>query len=166
MIHAEKLNAILHIFIGEKSKEIPTPNLSVKLICEKVLKINEKWEIDFLTNILFDDEYLVKNIYNLNTEITHKGIKFVQSGAYKNEFETRELESKIKVETLKNLKRSKIAIYISAISLLISIIIGALNYTKSTENKSKLEIELMKQNIRNDSILNVVKNKIHDSKKK
>ena len=111
MTNPEKLNAILYLLLNEVRNSKPNPKLTFEFICTKVCEVTEDWEIRFLRDTLVSDEYIfVNSLVIALPKITPKGIKFIQSGGYKNEVENRELEKKIKLETLKSLKqRLKVA---------------------------------------------------------
>jgi hypothetical protein len=104
---------------------------------------------------LVSDEYIFVNpiLYEL-PKITPKGIKFIQIGGYKSEDENRDLEKKIKVETLKSLQRSKLSLILAVISIIISIVIGLSSYISSLEkNISEKEFEKQQKTIDSISIL-------------
>lgn len=158
MTNPEKLNAILYILLNEVRSEKPNNKLTFEYVCEKVADVEEQWEIFFLKNILLEDGYIYENnIIDVPIKITHKGIKFIQQGGYKKEVENRELDNKIKIKTLRSLKDSKKALFISAISVIISFLFGYINFESTKENKS-LELKINKQNKTLDSITNVLKN--------
>ena len=158
MTNAEKLNAILYALLNEVRNEKPNPKLTFEFICLTLCEVKENWEINFLRNTLIEDEYIsMSSMLNVLPKITHKGIKFIQQGGYKKENENRDLDNKIKVETLKNLNRSKTALIISAISVIISCFIGFINYNSSLKRDS-LENQIDKQKKTLDSISNLLRN--------
>ena len=158
MTNPEKLNAILYVLLNEVTKDNINPKLNFDFICRNVAEVKEEWEINFLRNLLKDDEYIFLNpMIDVPPKITHKGIKFIQSGGYKKEVENRDLERKIKIETLKSLKRSKGAFIIACISVILSAIIGYSNYKLAIENKNKISIELKSTKNKMDSISNILK---------
>ena len=129
MTHPEKLNAILYLLLNEVRNSKTNPKLTFEFICTNVCEVKEDWEINFLRDTLVSDEYISINpiIYEL-PKITPKGIKFIQIGGYKNEDEIRDLEKKIKIETLKSLKRSKLSLRFAIIAVIISGITSYSNY--------------------------------------
>ncbi len=158
MTHPEKLNAILYLLLNEVRNSKTNPKLTFEFICTNVCEVKEDWEINFLRDTLVSDEYISINpiIYEL-PKITPKGIKFIQIGGYKNEDEIRDLEKKIKIETLKSLKRSKLSLRFAIIAVIISGITSYSNYYFSIgENQTEKELKNQKKTI--DSISNVLKN--------
>ena len=158
MTHPEKLNAILYLLLNEVRNSKTNPKLTFEFICTNVCEVKEDWEINFLRDTLVSDEYISINpiIYEL-PKITPKGIKFIQIGGYKNEDEIRDLEKKIKIETLKSLKRSKLSLRFAIIAVIISGITSYSNYYFSIgENQTVKELKNQKKTI--DSISNVLKN--------
>ena len=158
MTHPEKLNAILYLLLNEVRNSKTNPKLTFEFICTNVCEVKEDWEINFLRDTLVSDEYISINpiIYEL-PKITPKGIKFIQIGGYKNEDEIRDLEKKIKIETLKSLKRSKLSLRFAIIAVIISGITSYSNYYFSV-GKNQTEKELINQKKIIDSISNVLKN--------
>ena len=158
MTHPEKLNAILYILLNEVRNLQTNPKLTFEFICTNACEVTEDWEINFLRGTLVSDEYISNNdiIYEL-PKITPKGIKFIQIGGYKNEDEIRNLEKKIKIETLKSLKRSKLSLRFAIIAVIISGITSYSNYYFSV-GKNQTEKELINQKKIIDSISNVLKN--------
>ena len=158
MTHPEKLNAILYLLLNEVRNSKTNPKLTFEFICTNVCEVKEDWEINFLRDTLVSDEYISINpiIYEL-PKITPKGIKFIQIGGYKNEDVIRDLEKKIKIETLKSLKRSKLSLRFAIIAVIISGITSYSNYYFSIgENQTEKELKNQKKTI--DSISNVLKN--------
>ena len=158
MTHPEKLNAILYLLLNEVRNSKTNPKLTFEFICTNVCEVKEDWEINFLRDTLVSDEYISINpiIYEL-PKITPKGIKFIQIGGYKNEDEIRDLEKKIKIETLKSLKRSKLSLRFAIIAVIISGITSYSNYYFSIgENQTEKELKNQKKTIY--SISNVLKN--------
>lgn len=158
MTHSEKLNAILYLLLNEVTKSKPNPQLTFEFICKKVCEVSEDWEINFLRNTLIDDGFIFVNpiVYEL-PKITPKGIKFIQIGGYKLELENRELEKNIKIETLKNLKQSKLSLILGAIAIIISVFTGFSSYESSLK-KTQIEEDLYRQKQTIDSVLIVLKN--------
>jgi hypothetical protein len=158
MTHPEKLNAILYLLLSEVRNSKPNPKITFEFICKSVCEVGEDWEINFLKNTLVSDEYIFVNpiLYEL-PKITPKGIKFIQVGGYKSEDENRDLEKKIKIETLKSLQRSKLSLILAVISIIISIVTGFGSYISSLEkNRGEKEFENQQKTI--DSIPSLLKN--------
>ena len=157
MTNPEKLNAILYLLLNEVRNSKPNPKLTFEFICTKVCEVTEDWEIRFLRDTLVSDEYIfVNSLVIALPKITPKGIKFIQSGGYKNEVENRELEKKIKLETLKSLKRSRLSLIFGIVAVIISAITCYNNYFFSvTKNQTEKELEKQKKTI--DSISAVLK---------
>lgn len=148
MTYSDKLNAILYVLLNNK-RDVSNPKLNFKFICETVSEVREEWEMTYLKEILINDGYVTdfSNLLEL-PKITHLGVKFIQDGGYVEDSENKKLDKIIKVETLKNLKRSKTAIIISVISLLVTIMLGILNiWTSNQLENKKEELELLKKRI-------------------
>ena len=100
--------------------------LNFEFICKALFvgEDHDAWETEYLKRRLIDDGYL--NFVNYRDvqlpEITNKGIKFIQRGGYVKEKELTELNEELLILNLKNAKRSWIAIVISIISVLITIL--------------------------------------------
>lgn len=158
MTNPEKLNAILYLLLNEVRNSKTNPKLTFEFICTNVCEVKEDWEILFLRDTLISDQYIFINpmTYEL-PKITPKGIKFIQIGGYTNENEIRDLDKKIKIETLNSLKRSKLSLVIAVIAAIISGITSFSNYYFSL-GKKQTETELKNQKQTIDSISNVLKN--------
>ena len=139
MIHAEKLNAILYILLDNQRKILAKSPIDKKLtfefICNRVIEINELWELEFLKNILIKDGY-VEQFESLKELpiITHTGIKFIQDGGYNEIIKNKELDKKIKHETLKNFSLSKYAVGISLLSIIITVFLNFYNLDSIKED--------------------------------
>ena len=158
MTNPEKLNAILYLLLNEVRNSKTNPKLTFEFICRNVCEVEEDWEIRFLMDTLVSDEYIFINPLVVELpKITPKGIKFIQIGGYKNEVEIRDLDKKIKVETLKSLKRSKLSLLFGIVAVIISGITSYSNYYFSI-GKNQTEKELKNQKKTIDSIANVLKN--------
>lgn len=127
MTHDEKLDAILHGLLSRvrtriENNGIDDERLTMQFICNALFKKkgHELWETEFLERRLLSDGFI--DLKNELPEITDLGIKFIQNGGYKNERFDKNIEKELRIQNLKNAKRSTIAIVISIISLLLSAI--------------------------------------------
>jgi len=135
MTHYQKLDMILNVLLSRvpfrNTNTDYESNLTMEFLCTRLFA-NENltdWEIKFLQDRLIDDKYIemitVDNV--LIPNITQKGIKFIQNGGYKKERERMEMQDEMVLTTIESNKRSKSAIIISILSLVLSaaaIIIG------------------------------------------
>ena len=82
------------------------------------------WEVKYLQDRLIGDEYVemieVDNV--LIPNITPKGIKFIQDGGYKKEQERKNMQDELVKTSIESNKRSKLAIWIASISLVVAIL--------------------------------------------
>lgn len=128
MTHTEKLNKILHILLDTHRKRLDKQQLDKRLtfayICKTVAEVTDDWEIDFLKQTLLSDGYIKMGESGDGEppKITQEGIKFVQQGAYDREKKNREIDQKIKEETLKKFQYDKLALAIAILSLMISVV--------------------------------------------
>ncbi len=131
MTHNEKLDAILLGLLSRvrtriEKKGIDDERLTLDFICKALFenKGHEDWETEFLKRRLLSDGMIEFNLYENRElpDITDLGIKFIQDGGYKNEGFNKNLERELRLENLKSAKRSKIALVVSVISVLLSAI--------------------------------------------
>ena len=131
MTHDEKLDKILYgllsrIFTKIRNNGEDNKRLTMDFICKTLFKEegHEDWETEFLQRRLLSDgliEFKRKEDLDL-PEITDLGIKYIQNGGYTGERSNKKMEEDLKIQSLKNAKKSWIAIVISAISLILSAI--------------------------------------------
>ena len=128
MTHDQKLNMILHVLLSRQPKrfsdKVDDKRLTFEFLCNALFK-NEgvlEWEMDFLKSRLFSDNYIrfieVDNVQL--PDLTQEGIKFIQQGGYEEQNQTLKIDKEIKIETLKELRRGKIALVLSVISITIA----------------------------------------------
>jgi hypothetical protein len=88
--------------------------LTFDFLCGALLKDEnvDKGEKEFIKNRLMFDEYIeFINIDGVELpDITPKGTEFIQKGGYVKQSELVNLDNEIKEETLKDLRRGKIAL--------------------------------------------------------
>jgi hypothetical protein len=128
MTHDQKLNHILNGLLSRKLKRLAENTddrrLTFDFLCDILLK-NENVDVGekkFIKNRLIFDEYMTFiNIDEVEIpDITQAGIKFMQQGGYVRQKELLNIDYEIKQETLKGLRRGKIAFIFSIISLTIA----------------------------------------------
>jgi len=150
MTHPEKLNAILHILLNNQrailEKKPIDKRMTFEFICKTVAEVTDKWEVEYLRNILLNDEYIKMGEFGDGEPpvITHTGIKFIQAGGYKKEAENRELESEIKRHTIKSLKRSRTSLLVSICAIIISATIGIFSLLKSKPEVTSEQMQVLK----------------------
>lgn len=130
MTHDEKLDKILYGLLSRISTKIKNngeddKRLTMEFICKALFREeHEDWETEFLQRRLSSDgliEFKRKESLDL-PEITDLGIKYIQNGGYTREHSNKKIEEDLKMQTLKNAKKSWIAIVISVISLILTAI--------------------------------------------
>lgn len=131
MTHDEKLDAILNGLLSRVRTRIENQGkddnrLTLEFICNALFskKGHETWETEYLKRRLLSDgliEFKSFGDYEL-PEITDLGIKFIQNGGYKKEKFDKNIENELRMLNLKNAKKSNIALIISIISLIMSVI--------------------------------------------
>jgi hypothetical protein len=128
MTHYQKLNQILHGLLHVHKLRLEKKPLDKKItfsfICNTVAETTDDWEISFLKNRLLSDGYMIMGDYGDGEPpvLTPDGIKFIQDGAYLEERLERDIDKKIKEETLKKFQYDKWAFAISVISILIALL--------------------------------------------
>ena len=140
MTHDEKLDKILYGLLSRISTRIRNngeddQRLTMDFICKALFKEgeHEDWETEFLQRRLLSDgliEFKRKEDLDL-PEITDLGIKYIQNGGYTREHSNKKIEEELKIQTLKNAKKSWIAIVISVISLIPTAINIWITYIKN-----------------------------------
>lgn len=149
----EKLDAILNGYLGWhvlKLKGDPryknmTFSLAVKTLCPDT----KEWEKTYLRDRLINDGYLQpishKNFELL--ELTPEGVKFRLENGYVASQDEKKKDRKIKDETLKGLKRSKWALIISIVAIIIPAIITVYIFQQSKHQLTRQEFHMMQQRI-------------------
>lgn len=130
MTHYQKLDVLLNGLLSR----VPHRNtygsdnsaLTFEFLCSALLK-NENvtnWEMKFLQDRLVDDGYveIIEENNVLVPIITQKGVKFMQDGGYKKEQERRNMQDELVRTSIESNKRSKIAVWIASISLVVAIL--------------------------------------------
>ncbi len=131
MTHDEKLDKILYGLLSRISTKIKNNDednirLTMDFICKTLFREeeHEDWETEFLQRRLLSDgliEFKKNEGFDLPT-ITDLGIKYIQNGGYTRERSNKKIEEELRIQTLKNAKKSWIAIAISMISLILTAI--------------------------------------------
>jgi hypothetical protein len=130
MTHNEKLDKLLNgllsrIPIKIKKQGRDDERLTFDFLCNVLFQEgHEPWETEYIKRRLLADGLI--QFYLMDgkeyPEITDKGIKFIIDGGYKQENITKKLENELRIYQLKALRKSNIALYISAISLILAAI--------------------------------------------
>ena len=140
MTHDEKLDKILYGLLSRISTKIGNngeddKRLTMDFICKTLFKKggHEDWETEFLQRRLLSDGLIeLKRKEDLYLpEITDLGIKYIQNGGYTRKHSNKKIEEDLKIQTLKNAKKSWIAIVISVISLILTAINIWIAYIKN-----------------------------------
>ncbi|MCF8258605.1 MAG: hypothetical protein K9J06_13695 [Flavobacteriales bacterium] len=124
MTHDQKLDAILNAYLyGQLLKLSNDPTyhkLTFALVVSRLAPDTESWELDFLRNRLLEDGYLKFSEFGDGEpmELTPKGIAFRQTSGYEKQRLAGELDNEIKIRTLKSLRQSTVALWISILSMI------------------------------------------------
>lgn len=130
MTHEQKLDTLLTGLLSRiptrTDNESNNDILTFDLLCSILLKEENvpMWEVNFLQRTLIEDG----NIKMADTKgkmmpnITHKGIKFIQDGGYVKERKRKEEQDKLVKSSIESNLRSKWAMLISIISVLIAFV--------------------------------------------
>lgn len=156
MTHNEKLNAVLHILLNNQRLTLENKPIDRRMtfdfICRTVAEATEKWEVEFLRNILLNDGHIEMGKYGDGEppNITHPGIKFIQDGGYRQLAEDREQDRLIKTETIKSLKSANKALWTSYISMVGTVgaaIISLIALLTTREQATTEEVNKLTQRI-------------------
>ena len=100
--------------------------LTFEYLCSVLLKEEnmEPWEVNSLKDFLIEDGYIemVDAEGSLIPNITHKGKKFLLDGGYEKEQERQNLQDELVKTNINSNNRSKWALWVSVIALLVSIV--------------------------------------------
>ncbi len=130
MTQRQKLDKILYGLMSRLPKRYAdgtdNKNLTFEFLCSVLLKDEnvEPWEVNSLKGFLIEDGYIemVDAEDSLIPNITHKGKKFLLDGGYEKEQKRKELQDELVETGVKSNKRSKWALWTSAISLVVAIL--------------------------------------------
>lgn len=130
MTQREKLDTILNGLMSRLPKryETGTDNkiLTFEFLCSILFKDEnmEPWEVANLKDVLMLDGYIeIIDIEGTNIpNITHTGKKFILDGGYKKEQERKVKQDELVMTSIESNKRSKLAVWIASISLVVAIL--------------------------------------------
>lgn len=128
MTHYEKLDMLLNALLSRvnhrNTNGIDYSILTFEFLCSNLFKDEnvKAWEVKYLQDRLIGDEYveMIEEDNVLIPNITQKGIKFIQSGGYGKEKERIKMQDEMTRTTIESNNRSKRALTLSYISILIS----------------------------------------------
>ncbi|MDD2244841.1 MAG: hypothetical protein VB122_03310 [Erysipelotrichales bacterium] len=134
MTHFEKLDKLLNGLMSRirirLERNIDDKRLTFDFLCDALFKNEgvEDWEKKFLQNRLISDGYIAfEKFYDEPLPIiTQKGIEFVQKGGYKKIKEKETLYEEVQISTIKSNNRSKWALIVSIVSVILTLIINIL----------------------------------------
>ncbi len=146
MTHFEKLNSILHVLLATESNLFAGKRLhgvlTLEFICYKVAQASDEKEVQFLSKRLLSDEYVQIDLVDnwQKPSLTPSGIKFIQAGGYVREQKERELDLQLRQQNLESQKRSKSALVISIVAIVVPsvISIGAILMTSAGPTKEEV----------------------------
>lgn len=156
MTHFEKLDTILFVLLDSQRlnlQKAPTPKrLTFDFICKTVAEVQEQWEVDYLKQRLLDDDYIKFGDYGDGEppKITPKGIKFMQTGGYRQQDQDLQLHRENQEQNLKSLKRSKTSLWVSVIAIIIPTLISLYTLWKNSQQPTIEEMNKLKNKV--DSI--------------
>ena len=137
----------------DRQWELSGNPLHKKLTFSKVVKSQdptiEEWEIKFLKDQLFADKFLEYAKYGGEEpyKLTDIGVKAAQTGWYASLSEKNEQEKIIRTETIKDFKRSKKALTISIIAIIVPTIISIYTLWASKRQDNSEEVKQLKQQL-------------------
>lgn len=129
MTQIDKLDKILYGLMSRQLKryESGTDNklLTFDFLCSTLFKDEnmEYGEIAYLRDFLLEDGYIAMIHVDeaVIPDLTHKGKKFIIDGGYQKEHRRKELQDELVETGVKSNKRSKWALFVSIISILVAI---------------------------------------------
>lgn len=130
MTHYEKLdmllNGLLSRVIHRNTHGGDYSILTFEFLCSNLFEDEDitAWEVRFLQDRLVGDGYveMLEEDNVLIPNITQKGIKFIQDGGYKKEQERKDMQDELVKTSIESNKRSKQAVLIASISLVVAIL--------------------------------------------
>lgn len=130
MTQREKLDKILNGLMSRLPKryETGTDNkiLTFDFLCSVLFKdeMMEPWEVANLKDVLIQDGYIeMIDVEGTSIpNITHTGKKFILDGGYKKEQERKIKQDELVKTSIESNKRSKLAVWIASISLVVAIL--------------------------------------------
>ena len=130
MTQRQKLDKILYGLMSRLPKRYEDGTdykiLTFEYLCSVLLKEEnmEPWEVNSLKDFLIEDGYIemVDAEGSLIPNITHKGKKFLLDGGYEKEQERQNLQDELVKTNINSNNRSKWALWVSVIALLVSIV--------------------------------------------
>jgi hypothetical protein len=130
MTHEQKLDTLLSGLLSRiptrTDNESNNDILTFDLLCSILLNEEEvpSWEVNFLQQTLIEDGNvsMVDAKGKMTPNITHKGIKFIQDGGYVKERIRKDEQDKLVKSSIESNLRSKWAMLISIISVLIALV--------------------------------------------
>lgn len=157
MTHHKLLDVILACYLfAEKLKLSKDPRyqkLTFKLVAEVQEPGIDEWNVEFLRKRLLEDGFLRPSKFGDAEpyELTPEGIKAAQTSHYSSAIKERDIDWKIKEETLKSLKRSKDAKTISIFAIIVPTLISMYSLWMAHESDNTEEIRRLRQQF--DSVL-------------
>lgn len=124
MTHHEKLDQVLRGLLYRES-DAGSKRMRIGHLVRQVASTEEQWEVDIIVKRLLDDGYIARNPNSSSGEpysITSSGMAHIQRGGYSEEHEQLALERAIKQGTLRSFRYDKLALWVAAASLAISIV--------------------------------------------
>lgn len=130
MMQREKLDTILNGLMSRLPKRYETGTdykiLTFEFLCSILFKDEnmEPWEVANLKDVLIQDGYIeMIDVEGTSIpNITHTGKKFILDGGYKKEQERSNKQDELVDTSIKSNKRSKTAVWIASISLVVAIL--------------------------------------------
>lgn len=154
MTHPEKLNSLLYVLHWTHRKVLTNQPVSKKItfdwLCRTVAEVTEDWEVEYIKQRLLTDGYIKMGDFGDEEPpiLTPAGIKYIQAGGYVQEAKDRDLDKITKLENLKNLKRSKTALWISILAFIIPTLISLYGILANKELPTKQQFQELQERIK------------------
>ena len=153
MTNNQLLDTILKLYLMARQWELSKNPLHQKITFAKVVKSQEstieEWQIQFLKEQLFADKFLQNAKYGDEEPytLTDTGVKAAQTGWYVPHSEKGGQERTIRTETIKDFSRSKRALNISIIAIIVPTLISLIVLWLSSRQPTTEEVRQVKEQV-------------------
>ena len=154
MTNNQLLDKILQLYLMDRHWELTNNPIRKQLSFSKMAKSQEptieEWRIKFLKDQLFADKFLEYSEYGDGEpyKLTDPGMKAAQNGWYVPQSLKGEEEKIIRTETIKDFNRSKKAVNISIIAIIVPTIISLGALWLSRQQPTTEEVQQVKEQVR------------------
>jgi len=153
MTNNQLQDIILKLYLQNRQGALEGNPLHTKVTFAKIVKSQEpkieEWRIAFLKDQLFADNFLENAKYGDNEpfSLTSAGIKAAQNGHYVPNESNRLLDNQTKIENLKSLKRSKGALTIAILALIISTLVSLYSLWNSNDSVPTQDFKQLQERV-------------------